>query len=204
MSILKPSDMVRAEQRDMSQDDNFLDRNNQRPGENIRIVTYSQSTNNLNFLSTPQRKQNETQIQTNANKFAIQRALQEKEISRIVTKLPYKIREGVNSVISMALSQSENIHKDLEVSKLEASSLRAELNKKIDEIHTLKKHVTLYQEKSRYLTENVETLKDNVNSRQKFTIKNRTAISRLASTNRLLIDSLDALQVIEFFYFIRI
>ncbi len=148
-----------------------------------------------NLLDTNRRPDNNQTITSqNAHKFAFQRALQEKEINRLVSKLPYKVREGVNSVVNMTLSQTENIHKDLEVSKLEAMTLRFELIKKNDEIHTLKKSCDLYQEKARYLEENVATLKDNIDSKQKFTIKNRTAISKLASTNRLLIDSLDALQ----------
>ena len=157
-------------------------------------IAMSQSANNL--LDVSRRPDNSQLVSSqNTTRFAFQRAHQEKEINRLISKLPFKIRESVLSVVNMTFSQTENIHKDLEISKLETMALRTEVMRKNDEIHTLKKSCDLYQEKARYLDENVATLKDNIDSKQKFTIKNRTAISKLASTNRLLIDSLDALQV---------
>lgn len=112
----------------------------------------------------------------------------------MVAKLPFRIRENVSSMVSMTLSQAENVYKDLEVAKLESSSLRAELSKKTEEIIHLKKSCNVYQTKAKQLEGSIETLKDTIDTNQRFSVKNRSAVSKLASTNRMLIDSLDALQ----------
>ena len=123
-----------------------------------------------------------------------QRVLQEKTLTKIVSKLPYELRETVTAVLTMAFSTSENAQKDLDVSNQESLVLKSELSKKIQEIHTLQKSVEIYKAQIKSLEESVETLKDNIDSRQKFSLKNRSAMTRLATTNRMLIDALDALQ----------
>jgi hypothetical protein len=123
-----------------------------------------------------------------------QRVLQEKTLTKIVSKLPYDLRETVTAVLTMAFSTSENIQKDLDVSNQEAMVLKSELTKKIAEIHTLQKSVDIYKNQIKGLEENIETLKDNIDSRQKFSLKHRSAMTRLATTNRMLIDALDALE----------
>jgi predicted nuclease with TOPRIM domain len=123
-----------------------------------------------------------------------QRVLQEKTLSKIVAKLPYDLRETVTAVLTMAFSTSENIQKDLDVSHQETTILRSELTKKVSEIQTLQKNVDNYRGQIKSLEESIESLKDNIGARQKFSLKNRSAMSRLATTNRMLIDALDALQ----------
>eukprot|EP01033_Poteriospumella_lacustris_P016870 gene16870-12075_t len=123
-----------------------------------------------------------------------QRLMQQKVMTKIVAKLPFQLRESVSAVLTMAFSASENIQKDLDVSHQEVMALRAELFRRSAEVSTLRKTCAIYQEQLRGLRENVESLKDNVEARQKFTIKNRSAMTRLAATNRMLIDALDALQ----------
>lgn len=126
--------------------------------------------------------------------FSKQTALHNKTISHIVSKLPFEIRESVSSVLTMALSSSDDIQQNLHVCNREISTLREELSKRITESNALKKNCSLYEERVRILQDNVESLKDEIDSRQKFTIKNKSAMSRLSSTNRMLIDALDALQ----------
>ena len=123
-----------------------------------------------------------------------QRALLEKTVTKIVSKLPFQLRESVTAVITMAMTSAENVQKDLDICYHEIAALRNELAKKSNEVKILKKNCTLSEEKLRNLEENVEVLKDNIDSRQKYSIKNKSAMTRLSSTNRMLIDALDALQ----------
>jgi chromosome segregation ATPase len=123
-----------------------------------------------------------------------QKALLEKTVNKIVSKLPFQLRESVTAVITMAMTSAENVQKDLDICYHEIAVLRSDLNKKTSEAKILKKHCTLYEERARSLEENIEVLRDNIDSRQKFSIKNRSAMTRLSSTNRMLIDALDALQ----------
>lgn len=94
----------------------------------------------------------------------------------------------------MAMTSAENVQKDLDICYHEISVLRSDLNKKSSEAKILKKHCNLYEERVRSLEENIEVLRDNIDSRQKFSIKNKSAMTRLSSTNRMLIGALDALQ----------
>lgn len=94
----------------------------------------------------------------------------------------------------MAMTSAENVQKDLDICYHEIAALRNDLGKKSSEAKILKKNCSLYEERIRSLEENVEVLKDNIDARQKFSIKNKSAMTRLSSTNRMLIDALDALQ----------
>jgi hypothetical protein len=94
----------------------------------------------------------------------------------------------------MAMTSAENVQKDLDICYHEIAALRNDLAKKSNEAKILKKNCGLYEERVRNLEENVEVLKDNIDSRQKYSIKNKSAMTRLSSTNRMLIDALDALQ----------
>ena len=123
-----------------------------------------------------------------------QRATQEKTIKKIVSKLPYALRETVMSVVEMVLTNADDAHKHLEMSRMELSSLREQLAKKSHEAQTLRKNVDNYKEKIRGLEDSIEVLKDNIESNTRFTVKNKSAIARLAATNRMLFDSLEALQ----------
>lgn len=94
----------------------------------------------------------------------------------------------------MAMTSAENVQKDLDICYHEIAVLRSDLTKKTNEAKILRKNCALYEERVRSLEENVEVLRDNIDSRQKFSIKNKSAMTRLSSTNRMLIDALDALQ----------
>jgi hypothetical protein len=134
------------------------------------------------------------QFHAPSNNLNNQRALQEKTITKIVSKLPYQLRESVTAVITMAMTSAENVQKDLDICYHEIAHLRNDLAKKTGEVNFLRKNCALYEEKVRGLEENVEVMRDNIDSRQKFSIKNKSAMTRLCSTNRMLIDALDALQ----------
>jgi hypothetical protein len=123
-----------------------------------------------------------------------QRALLEKTVNKIVSKLPFELRESVTAVITMAMTSAENVQKDLDICYHEIAVLRNDLNKKSTDAKILKKSCSLYEERVRSLEENVAVLRDNIDSRQKFSVKNKSAMTRLSSTNRMLIDALDALQ----------
>ena len=118
----------------------------------------------------------------------------DKSIVKIISKLPFEIRETVTSVVNMAMNSANDVHKDLEISRHEIAILRNDLTKKISESISMKKTNSLYEERIKSLEENIEILKDNINARQKFSVKTKSAMVRLSSTNKMLIDALDALQ----------
>jgi hypothetical protein len=122
---------------------------------------------------------------------------QEKAIIKMVSRLPFELRESVNSVVTMAIRTAENIQKDLEVSRQEAVSLKNEIIRKNHELHTMGKFCDTYQQKIKSLEGNVDNLQDNVQTSQTFNSKNRSAINKLAFTNRMLISALEALKTTD-------
>lgn len=125
---------------------------------------------------------------------SIHKILQERGLTKIVDKLPYELRESITSVLNLAFSASENIQKDLEFSHHEIAVLRSDLMKKTHEMQTLQKTCEIYKNQFHGLEENIDSLKDNIDSTKRFSTRNRSAMSKLATTNRMLIDALDALQ----------
>lgn len=123
-----------------------------------------------------------------------QRALQEKALSRMTAKLPFELRESVTAVVKMAFSASQRMQEDMDLNNQELLVLRSEVAAKTRDNHTLHKANLNCREQIRGMAENIDSLKDEISTRQNFTIRNRSAMTRLASTNRMLIDVLDALQ----------
>lgn len=105
-----------------------------------------------------------TQLRTTQEKLS-QRQMQQKVMTKIVSKLPYQLRESVSAVLTMAFAASENVQKDLDVSHQEVMALRSELIKRSHEVNTMRKSCLNYQEQLQGLQENVESLKDNVEVR---------------------------------------
>jgi DNA repair exonuclease SbcCD ATPase subunit len=145
----------------------------------------------LNALITPSKNEHSPKSTRSPS---VQQVLQERGLAKLVDKLPYELRESVTSILQMAFAAAENVQKDLEFSHHEVSVLRSDLNKKIHEIQTMEKACDIYKNQIHVLEESVESLQDTIDSRKKFTNRNRSAMSRLATTNRMLIDALDALQ----------
>lgn len=113
----------------------------------------------------------------------------------MVNKLPVQIRESVQSIVSMTLSASEIAQKNLEMSHHEVIDLKNELSRKNIELETAQKTVTIYREKLRGMSEGMVTLKDDLDHKGRHNLRNQKYLARLSSTNKMLIGSLNALDV---------
>lgn len=119
---------------------------------------------------------------------------QEKLIQKLLVGLPHDIRERVSAAINLTMQQADLATKDLELSHVEVVTLRASMKQKDVATERLNKICESYRQKIQELEEKLDDMKDGMESRQKFVVKNRRAVIRMASTNRMLIESLDALQ----------
>jgi len=155
------------------------------------------------YVSSPIANESEKSPLESAGKFLSQTQLQqsgqqktsqEKSLTKIIAKYPYEIRESVNAVIATAFRNSEHFQKDLELSHQEITSLRAELSKKTQQLTVVTKTCEIYKTRVEELENNIDSLEDNISARNKTSLRNRSAVTRLATTNRMLIDALDALQ----------
>eukprot|EP01038_Epipyxis_sp_PR26KG_P004167 gene4167-5931_t len=121
------------------------------------------------------------------------RLIQQKMLNKAISKLPFQIRESISSIIGMIISNSEKVQKDLTIFQHEVGLLKSELVKKGNEVKTIQKTCDIYQTRLRQSEDIIDSLKDTIDYNQNSSIKNKSAMSRLATTNRMLIDSLDAL-----------
>lgn len=130
-----------------------------------------QGDGNMMLTTIPTSQTHNKQLRTTQEKLS-QRQMQQKVMTKIVSKLPYQLRESVSAVLTMAFAASENIQKDLDVCHQEVMALRDELIKRSHEVNTMRKSCLNYQEQLQGLQENVESLKDNVEvSFHTFTLK---------------------------------
>lgn len=120
---------------------------------------------------------------------------QDRVLAKMIANLPYDVRERVAAAINMTQHQAALARRDVELSHQEVVVLRAELKRKNDANESLMKKCENYRVKIESMEETLEDMKDGMESRQKLIVKNRKSVGRMACTNRMLIDSLDALQL---------
>jgi hypothetical protein len=119
----------------------------------------------------------------------------DKTLHKLLSKLPYQLREDVTSVVNMTIGINENTKSNVQSNSAEILRLRGDLKDKIKELEISLKTVLLYRERHASLEDKVEGLKDGLSIKEKVVIKNKKVITRLTATNRMLIDSLDALRI---------
>lgn len=126
-----------------------------------------------------------------------QRKTQGKAIKKTLSRLPYQQRSEVEAFVNMALSSAEFSSKQLEQTQREVGQLRSELIKKRQEVSLSKKLTDALKQKLHSYESNIDNLKEDVDAKVKFHIRNKHALTKLANTNRMLIGTLEALQVDE-------
>ena len=124
------------------------------------------------------------------------RKSQERAINMIVKKLPYQLASSVSSLMNMTLSASETAQRNYEITHHELIDLRNELNRKNLELEIAQKTVGIYRSKLKGINESMDTLKDDLDIKQKHALRSQKYLSRLSSTNKMLIGSLNALDVV--------
>ena len=125
---------------------------------------------------------------------ASQKKLPDVTLNKMMTKLPFGVRENVSSVVQLALSSSDMTQKQLETYNVELNLLRAQLKKKTIEHENTSKRCEIYLSRMQLMEEKLAGLQDSIDLKQKYSIRNKRAVNRLSNTNRMLIDAFEALQ----------
>jgi len=159
------------------------------------------------FLAARQERTNATQMglsegqlqQTgnmSLNEFTAtqQRKSQMKVIEKMLSQLPYNVREKVSAIINMAVDTAESASKQLETYHREVLQLKTELNKKYLEVEVGSRKVSRYQQKIAAAEAANEVRKEEVDLKSHFHLRNKHILGRVATTNRMLTNSLEALQ----------
>ena len=122
-------------------------------------------------------------------------AAREKALSKMLNRVPFNVREDVTALVSMSVTLAESAQYNLHMTRQELQKLKIELRKKTTEIENLRKSCEIFRDKIRVTEDTVNSTKDALSVKQKFEIKNRRSVNRLAANNRMLIESLEALNV---------
>jgi len=115
-------------------------------------------------------------------------------IRKLVSKLPFDAQSSVSALLMMAKLTAENAEKVSACQAVELIALRAEVRKKTSHIEQLQKGHAIYQERIVVLEEKLKSVQDAINAQQRFTHQNKRAVAIMSSTNRMLIESLEALR----------
>ena len=120
---------------------------------------------------------------------------QDAMLSKMVSRLPHNVREPVSSILQMAFDTSANAQAKLDSQAIEVINLRGEMKKKTVHIEKMDKTCDIYRNRLKILEEKLRSLNDEIDSRQQLTTQNKRAMMRMSSTSRMLINSLEALNV---------
>lgn len=133
-------------------------------------------------------------ISLNAFTATQQRKSQMKVIEKMLSKLPYDVREKATTIVNMAMDTAEGATKQLETYHREVLHLKAELNKKYAEVDVSNRKVSMYQQKIAVSNAANEVHKEEVEMKSNFHLRNKHILGKVATTNRMLINSLEVLQ----------
>ena len=121
------------------------------------------------------------------------RKSQQKAVTKAISQLPYATREQVESFVNMALDTAESSSKDLESTRREVKKLRLELGKKTQEGEMAQKNIFSLRQKLATAESNLETMGEDLLAKQRFHLKNKHVLDKVSNTNRLLVNSIEAL-----------
>jgi len=116
-------------------------------------------------------------------------------LSKMVAKLPYNVRETVGSIVQLTAQTSENARKRLNSQNIELIELKGKLKKKGGQLEHINKTCDIYRERLKGLEEKLRSLQDTIVSRQRITTQNKRIMSRISNANKMLIGTLEALQI---------
>ena len=122
-----------------------------------------------------------------------ERRQQNTMLTKMVQRLPHNVREPVTSILTMAFDTSAQSQQKIENQNLELITVRGELKKKGVQMEQLNNSCDIYRERLKVMEEKLRSLSDDIDSRQKITTQNKRHMARMSATNRMLINSLEAL-----------
>jgi hypothetical protein len=111
------------------------------------------------------------------------------ELTDIIKNLPFDDREKVTSLVNMAVYSSDCHQKENHAISIELKALKASYRVKMGELADIQDELGVYRNQVEALEEKLNSLEDDAESRQNYSLRNSKAISRLSSTNKTLIDA---------------
>ena len=116
-------------------------------------------------------------------------------VTKMVARLPMNIREPVTSILQLAFDMSHNAQQKVDTQQGEVIVLRSDVKKKSKQLEQLNNTCDIYRDRLKILEEKLRSLQDDLKSRAMITTQNKRALNRMSGTNRMLINSLEALNV---------
>ncbi len=181
---------------------NTLDGNNNNNHHHSNNNSFNNSNNNNNNNSSSNLRasnisNNDCGVRPASAGGSIQFQLhsQEKILLKHIANLPYLQRENILSVFNFLSSSIVTYENKMEAACNEAHHLRTTTKQVLSERDISNKVLENYKEKLKIMQDSVETMRDHVDTQRNFSVRNKRVVERLSATNRMLIDSLEALHV---------
>lgn len=115
-------------------------------------------------------------------------------VNKMLNKVPYSIRESVLAVVNLISRKCEDQQVQLDIVLAENQRLKQELKAANSKTIKSEQNEEVYKQKISQLQDQVVSMQDDVDSRQRYSIRNKRFIAQLSKTNQLLIDSIHAVQ----------
>jgi predicted component of type VI protein secretion system len=122
---------------------------------------------------------------TENGKSELKQSAQVRAARKLISKLPFELRESMGTAFDAILQQAEIAKKESHVLKVEVLTLQDEVSSKSTDYFSLERNAEVYRQKISALENKLDEMKDNMDSRQKYLVKNRRSLDRMAATNRM-------------------
>lgn len=116
-------------------------------------------------------------------------------VKKVLKDLPINTRETLTSLFHQTQMTIEKLSNDLVMSKSESNKLRNQLKKNFIESEKTSRIIANYQDQTRISNINVRTMQEEVAQYRKKHIRNMRALNRMTSTNHMLIDALNVINM---------
>ena len=112
----------------------------------------------------------------------------------MLAQLPYEAQESVNAILAMAQMATENAERISANQAIELLQLKSEIRKNAMKDAQIEKAQEIYKERILMLEGKLKSTQDSFNAQKKAQMQNKRAVQITNSTNKNLLDSLEALQ----------
>ena len=122
------------------------------------------------------------------------RALQS-TVNRMTAKVPFIVRESVQAVVELLMRKNEDLQSQLDASQAEAVRLRRESSELRTQSLATERNLQVSRDKVRFMEEKVSVLEEELDTQRKYSVRNARYIERLSSSNKLMIDSIQSIEM---------
>jgi hypothetical protein len=106
-------------------------------------------------------------------------------VNKLLSRLPFELRDSIMTALGTVVSDAEHSNRERALLKLEVITLQNEILDKNSDFNNLENVSQVQRQRIANLESKLDDMKDSMDSRQKYLVKNRRSVDRMAATNRM-------------------